>query len=254
MLTSGYDGTAARLYDQVYSGRARDWAPRILAFHTANRSGNCPKTVVDLCCGNGHLLRHFVDGGYTGYGVDISPDMLAMARKNLKGADPDRYHLIEADVSQVALPAGVAGLVVSTVDALNHLPGPQEFRSCVKSVVSALAPEGYFVFDLLTPFGLADSNQVGATVLEDYAVISRGVLLPEESRSHSRATGFLRRKDGLYERFDLNTTRYAFTPEDVDQVLREEGFSSIHRARIDDLGTPVKDFGQDERAFFVARR
>ncbi|MGW5781954.1 class I SAM-dependent methyltransferase [Streptomyces sp. NPDC003863] len=254
MLTSGYDGPAARLYDMVYSGRARDWAPRIRAFHEAHRTPDCPRAVVDLCCGNGHLLRHFVAEGYTGIGVDLSADMLEMARRNLKDVDHDRYDLIQADVSRVALPTGAAGLVVSTVDALNHLPGPAEFRDCVRTAAAALVPGGHFVFDLLTPAGLADANQVGATVLDDHVVVSRGVFLPEQSRSHSRATGFLRRKDGLYERFDLNATRYAFTPEEVEAMLGEAGFAHVHRARIDDLATPLTDFGRDERAFFVARR
>ncbi|WP_380282758.1 class I SAM-dependent methyltransferase [Kitasatospora purpeofusca] len=253
MLTSGYDGPAARLYDLVYSGRSRDWAPRIMAFHEATRARDAPRSVIDLCCGNGHLLRHFVAGGYTGTGVDLSADMLEMARRNLRDVDRDRYELIEADVSRVELPTGSAGLVVSTVDALNHLAGPAEFRDCARTVAAALVPGGHFVFDLLTPAGLADANQVGATVLEDHVVVSRGVFLPEQSRSHSRATGFLRRKDGLYERFDLNATRYAFTPEEVEGILREEGFSDVHRARIEDLETPLSDFGQDERAFFVAR-
>ncbi|MGC4804655.1 class I SAM-dependent DNA methyltransferase [Micromonospora sp. DT233] len=251
---TGYDGTAARVYDQVYSGRAQRWAPLIQAFHEADRPARIPSTIVDLCCGNGQLLRHFLGQGYRAYGVDGSPDMLDQARKNLRHVDPDRFDLVEADVSRFRPPPGLsAGLVVSTVDALNHLAGPDALRECIDTVAALLVPGGHFIFDLLTETGLVDANQVGATVMPDSAVISRGLYLPEESRSYTRTTGFLRRKDGLYERFDLNAVRYAFVPEQVEQDLLDAGFRQVHQAHVEDLATPAAGRHTD-RVFLVARR
>jgi SAM-dependent methyltransferase len=200
------------------------------------------------------LLCHFAEHGYQCFGVDLSQSMLDRAAKTLAGVR-DRVTLLQADVTDFELPGRPhVGLVVSTMDSLNHLPNESSLASCFRLVSELLRPGGLFVFDLLTKEGLADDNKSAATVLPDSAVISRGVYLEDTGLSHSRVTGFLRRPDHLYERFDMNTSRCEFAPDRVRHLLAEAGFASVHLADVVDLGMPLALPDSRDRVFYVAIR
>jgi SAM-dependent methyltransferase len=255
MKKTGYDGLMAKVYDKLYSHNARAWAPLIQGFHESRSDADTlPRSILDLCCGNGILLRHFAEQDYECFGVDLSQSMLDRAAKTLTGVG-DRVTLLRADVTDFELPGRPrVGLAVSTMDALNHLPNETDLVSCFRLVSEMLCPGGLFVFDLLTKEGLADDNKSGATVLPDSAVVSRGVYLEEVGLSHSRVTGFLRRSDGLYERFDMNTTRCEFAPDRVCDLLAEAGFAKVHLADMVDLATPLAVPDGRDRVFYVAIR
>lgn len=101
-------------------------------------------TVVDLGSGNGALLRHFEDRGWSRFGVESSASGLSQAR----AADPAAAY-DQADVSGdlSAHPAwGRADLVLST-EVVEHLYAPRAFaRNCA----GLLRPTGRLV--LSTPY------------------------------------------------------------------------------------------------------
>jgi SAM-dependent methyltransferase len=252
---SGYDGLMARVYDKAYSANARAWAPLVRSFHESRpEASGLPRNMLDLCCGNGVLLRHFAEQGYQCFGVDLSQSMLDRGAKSLASVG-ERVTLVCSDVTDFELPGQPRiGLAVSTMDSLNHLPGEADLGSCFKLVSGMLCPGGLFVFDLLTKQGLADANNSGTTVLPDSVVVSRGVYLEDAGASHSRVTGFLRRSDGLYERFDMNTNRCEFAPDRVRDLLAEAGFTDVHLADVADLATPLAGPDGHDRVFYVATR
>ena len=70
--------------------------------------------VLDLGCGTGlslPLLRAAVGASGAVYGVDLSPDMLAAARRRCSEAGWANVHLIEADAESFELPEPVDGLL-----------------------------------------------------------------------------------------------------------------------------------------------
>lgn len=70
--------------------------------------------VLDLGCGTGlslPLLRTAVGGSGTVYGVDLSSDMLAAARRRCREAGWTNVHLIEADAESFELPEAVDALL-----------------------------------------------------------------------------------------------------------------------------------------------
>jgi YHS domain-containing protein/SAM-dependent methyltransferase len=70
--------------------------------------------VLDLGCGTGlslPLLRAAVGASGAVYGVDLSPDMLAAARRRCSEAGWTNVHLIEADAERFELPEPLDGLL-----------------------------------------------------------------------------------------------------------------------------------------------
>lgn len=77
-------GSLSKYYDRLYS--YRDYLDEAVRLQNLiiKHSLKEPKTILDVACGTGLHLKHLSDD-YSCTGVDISKDMLKIARKNAKG-------------------------------------------------------------------------------------------------------------------------------------------------------------------------
>lgn len=102
---------------------------------------------LDLCCGTGKLCGLFRDNGFVSEGVDISHEMLKVAREHY----PD-INFLEEDVS-VFCRDNAYDVITCTDDALNHITDPEKLRSTIHNVGCMLRKDGLFIFDV-NIFGL----------------------------------------------------------------------------------------------------
>src|SRR5262245_49075991 len=149
----GYSRAFAQAYQLRWGGFARQVTPRLLDFYASTRAGQQRRPVLDICCGTGVAAQGFLEAGYPVTGLDLSPHMLAFARANTAGQVGWHAHFIQADAAAFALD-GQFGLAISLYDALNHLPDLQALRNCFHCTAAAVAPGGWFIFDLNTRLGL----------------------------------------------------------------------------------------------------
>ena len=249
-----YSRAFAQAYNLRWNGFARNAAPHLLAFYQATPHGQARRPVLDLCCGTGLLAATFLEQGFQVTGLDLSPHMLAHAQENTAGwAAAGQASYIRADAACFAL-ASHFGLIVSTYDALNHLPDFAALRACLRSASAALLPGGIFVFDLNTRRGLERWNSTNVDDNEAALVITRGRYDGESSRAILNITGFLRNQAGAYERFDETVFNTVFDLQPVLWALLDSGFASAHAARLDDLRAPLADPEAEGRVFIVAQR
>ncbi len=249
-----YNRIFARVYNLRWAGFANQVAPRLLEFYGRTPVGQMHKTVLDLCCGTGQLAQCFLEKGYRVTGLDLSEHMLDYARENNRAyVESGQARFVEGDAANFTLD-GQFGLVVSTFDALNHLPDEQALRNCFQCVCKVLVEEGYFIFDLNTRQGLRRWNGLNVDDGEDIVIITRGVNDEEHGKAYTEISGFVREEDGRYERFRQVAYNTAFELTRVKNALLELGWREVHLARLADLSVPADDPESEGRVFFVARR
>ena len=240
----------ARYYARhsTFAGTA---APRIRALYEATYGDDTERTVLDVCCGVGTLAEHFLSHGYTVTGIDLSEPMLAIARQKLGSyLQGGQARLIQADATSFSAD-GRFGLATCTFDALNMLQSSEALASCFACVRRALAPDGMFVFDLMTRNGFwLDYNYLGVRDTEDELYIYKSVY-DGADKAAARMTGFIRDGDH-WDRFDEFRTPTLFLAPDVVTALRDAGWPQIRITSADDLRTPVTDPEQFDRVFFIA--
>ncbi|MBQ5777802.1 MAG: class I SAM-dependent methyltransferase [Oscillospiraceae bacterium] len=98
-----------------------------------NRAGIREDTrLLDVACGTGVLFPYYAARGADVCGVDISPEMVRIAKHNF----PD-IEVICADATEISFPEGFGAVMV--YNAFPHFPDP---RAAVRALSSHLAPGG----------------------------------------------------------------------------------------------------------------
>lgn len=246
-----YDKGFAKVYDLRWSGFARQVAPLILDFYAATPIAQENKTVLDLCCGTGHLAVHFLARGYRVVGIDLSDHMLHYAREHARQyIQTGQATFIQGDASNFTLDERF-GLVVSTFDSLNHLEHEQALYRCFQCVYAVC--DGYFIFDLNTRRGLKRWNSIQVDDSDDdVLIINRGIYDGHSDKAWTKITGFIRLPDGRYERFDETAFNTVFDMTKVRDALLAVGWKNVYFARIQDLRTPLDEPEKEGRVFIVA--
>jgi SAM-dependent methyltransferase len=203
--------------------------------------------VLDVCCGTGYLARLLVSRGLRVTGIDLSPEMVRYARRNVPEAE-----FQVADGRDFRFRACFHG-AISTFDSLNHILTLPELECVFRNVSRALIRGGLFAFDIL----LEDACRAAwagdfALVRDDHMLAVTGGRFDKTSRlARSRLTMF-RRCRGRWLRSDAVVTEKCYTAEEIVRGLESVGFGAVTLYDARDLDIePELGAG---RMFVTARR
>lgn len=142
-----YGPDQAAIHDRAFGRLAARAADHLLGVLAA--AGHHGGTVVDLGCGSGILAARIGAAGYDVVGVDLSPDMVRLARANAPAA-----RLTVGSLHDAELPPGCVA-VAAVGEALNYATdpraGPEALARLAGRVAAALAPGGVWLFDVAGP-------------------------------------------------------------------------------------------------------
>ena len=131
----------ARFYDLDLEGYVDDLH---LYRHLAAEVGGA---VLELGCGTGRVTAALVDENLTVVGIDLSPNLLAIARERLAGSGVT-LHL--ADFRTVSLEERF-GLVLIPLGGLQHMSTTSDLVAALATAAHHLAPGGLVVVDVEAP-------------------------------------------------------------------------------------------------------
>jgi SAM-dependent methyltransferase len=196
-------------------------------------AGHRSGTVVDLGCGSGILAAAVSDAGYDVLGIDLSGDMIDLARAHAPRA---RFEI--GSVHDVALPRSVA--ITAVGEVLNYATdaraGLQALADLAVRARAALEPGGVFLFDVSTPG--RNGPAARRVVFHDREEWSLAMEADEDVDSLvRRIVVFRRTPDGLYRRTDERHVLRLYDADEVAHVLDEIGFRVERRASYSDDAT-----------------
>jgi ubiquinone/menaquinone biosynthesis C-methylase UbiE len=100
--------------------------------------------ILDVACGTGIIALAFAKQGHSVYGIDISPEMVALAELKSSGIANLSFGVQNMTDFKVL---GEFDLVTCTFDALNYLITIDELKAMFGCVARSLRKSGLFVFD-----------------------------------------------------------------------------------------------------------
>ena len=132
-----------RLAPRLVAVESRNWhlqSRMALNLETIDQYAKPGGRVLDIGCGTGFLLERLAERGFSGVGIDLSPESVEHARRRLAeiGAD-DRLTAVVGSAYEP--PAGPYDLIALT-DVLEHLEDP---RACLAALRAQMAPGALLV-------------------------------------------------------------------------------------------------------------
>lgn len=103
--------------------------------------GNGGKRHLDLACGTGPHVRHFLDAGFQSSGLDINQPMLDLAQQRCPEATLSLQDMCGFQVDQPL------DLVTCFLYSIHYSGSIERLRACLDSVHAALADGGVFCFN-----------------------------------------------------------------------------------------------------------
>ena len=209
--------------------------------------------VLDLCCGTGTMTLELDSLGYDMTGIDLSPEMLDIARqKALHKNRAENNLFLCQDMCSFEL-YGTVQAVVSCLDSLNHLDCKADLKKVFDLVHNYLERGGLFMFDLNSPYKFKNIYGTNAYVLEDEGIYCgwQNIYDKDSRICDFYTTVFTENEDGTYSRFDDYEREYCFTQKEVEKLLLKCGFELVSVDGDIDGSAVEKD---TERLYFTAKR
>lgn len=137
-------GIFARVYDELmdYSLFPK-WKE-----YTMNYLPKKGSQILELACGNGELAILLKQAGYDIQGLDLSAEMLSIAKRKQEAAGVS-FPLIQADMRDLS-DFNLYDGIISFCDSLCYLPSPEDLITVFNQVYEHLNKDGIFLFDVFT--------------------------------------------------------------------------------------------------------
>ena len=212
---------SSRFYDAIYS--FKDYAAEATKVDALIKERNPgARTLLDVACGTGMHLEH-LRGGYDGEGLDLDPELLAIARERLPGIP-----LHEGDMTTFDLGRRFDA-VICLFSSIGYARTVEDLNRAVAAMAGHLEPGGVLVVEpWLTPEVWQDGHPGAVFVDEPELKIAR-VDLPERDGRMSRIDfHYLVATPAGIDRFEERHELGLFTHDEYVAAFRAAGLEAEH--------------------------
>ncbi|MBO5312546.1 MAG: class I SAM-dependent methyltransferase [Clostridia bacterium] len=218
----------AKVYDTLnFSCDYDKLAQHLIREIKENESVNT-SLVLDLACGTGAITFRLHDVGYDMTGIDLSEDMLSVAREESYERGVSDILWLCQDMTDFEL-YGTVDACVCCLDSINYLTKISDVKKCFSLVYNYLVPDGLFIFDVNTPYRF--KNVYGNN---DYILESQSSLCAWQNQYNEKSrlcqfflSIFQQNEDGTYTRSDEIQVERCYSLKQIKSALSECGFELI---------------------------
>lgn len=188
-----------------------------------------PGTAAELGCGTGTITLPLAERGLRMYGVDQSPDMLALAAAKAQQRPhlaPGTVYWMEQDMVDLQLPDQVDA-IYAFCDSLNYIADCDDMLAMFRNVRRHLQSGGIFCFDVWSPaqFARYGSEQPFIWDEEQLAYIWTCHYHDESRIIEHELTIFVQEESGLFRKIEETHIQKAYPVEWIEAALQTTGFS-----------------------------
>lgn len=271
-----YTGFASVYDDFMDNVPYEEWAAYLIDL--LREHGIMDGLVAELGCGTGRMTRLLAKAGYDMIGIDLSEEMLEIARE-YEFEEISAQEMTEDEVQNIGSSQGIMYLnqdmrefelygtvraIVSICDSMNYLTTEAELKQVFRLVNNYLDPDGIFIFDMNTlhkyrdvigEATIAENREDCSFIWEnffdcetninqyDVTIFKKVDWEPEEEEDAGEAA------NPLFERLTETHFQKAYELETVFRLLREAGMEVLAAFEV---GTHQPVTEQTERMYIVA--
>ena len=195
---------------------------------------NHTQTILEVACGTGRLMAIMESEGYRVTGLDLSPEMLALAQPRVRG------RLIQSDMRELGF-RGEFDAILCMGSSFTYMSTDRDALKALRGFYDALKPGGILVFDNFDAERFDPERYrhwrenvyrvEGATITRR----SRNRGWDPESYRWVAEWEYIIERDGSTQRVTDHGALRAFTYEQLSRLLRKTGFTGVQLLKSDRL-------------------
>lgn len=237
----------ARFYDRLMDDCDYDARADYL-YELFNRFACKPKLMLDLACGTGNFSYRMIKHGVDVIGVDMSAEMLNIAREKAEkhGSSP-LFLCQKADELDLY---GTIDSCICTLDSVNHITDYDELCRSFARVALFMEKGGLFIFDANTEYKHAHILGNNTFISDDDDLYT--VWCNECGGTVVNITlDFFLKSGESYQRFSEQFEERAYSDDEFAYALESAGFKLLAVYGDMTVNAPAED---EERKIFIARK
>lgn len=188
--------------------------------------------ILELACGTGRISLMLAEAGYEIVGVDLSPEMLEIAREKLQKIPEviqSRVTFYRGDITDMTLDQKFAMIIIPS--SFKYLLTTDDQLACLKCVREHLQDTGIFILDLYPSEAF---EQDGANTIAPVEI--EGAMVTKTYKYSNDLNNQLRHWDvvvetthpnGDIERIETESTTALIMPREADLLLKLAGFQIV---------------------------
>lgn len=210
------------------------------------------QNILELACGTGNITIPLAKKNYDIAGIDISDEMLNVARVKAEKQNIELV-LLEQDIADLDFDVTNLDCVLCACDGFNYITYDEDLQSVFSKTYELLKEEGIFIFDISSFYKLSTilgDNMYGEN-RENLSYMWQNYFDDEQNLVEMELTFFVADKDGKYDKYEEIHLQRAYTEEEIIKILNKAGFSKIKVYGDFTFESPSED---SERIFFICRK
>lgn len=209
-----------------------------------------PKLIAELGCGTGNITIRLAKKQYDMIGIDISSDMLTIAKQKSFEQNLNILYLLQ-DITAFEL-YGTVDCIISLCDSLNYILKENHLFQTFKLVNNYLNPNGLFIFDLNTEYKFkkvlakntfAETTKTAAYIWENY--------YDNQKKLNEYYMNFFIKTKDSYKRFEELHYEKSYSIDTIKKLLAKAGLKLLNVYDAFTFNEPKKN---SERVYFIAQK
>lgn len=208
-----------------------------------------PKLIAELGCGTGNITIQLSNKNYDMIGIDISEDMLAIAKQKSEGLN---ILYLSQDITQFEL-YGTVDCIISLCDSLNYILKTNDLFKVFKLVNNYLNPKGLFIFDINTEYKFKNilGTNTFAETKSNAAYIWENFYNKNKKINEYYLNFFIKQTQTNYKRFKEIHYERAYSINTIKKLLKKSNLKLLAVYDAFTFNKPKKD---SERIYFVVQK
>ena len=210
------------------------------------------KNILELACGTGNLTIPLTKKNYDIAGIDISDEMLSVAREKAE-KEGIKLVLLQQDIAELDFDVPNLDCILCACDGFNYLTYDDELESVFEKAHELLKDDGIFIFDISSYYKLSTilGNNMYGENREEVAYMWQNYFDEEENIVEMELAFFIKEEDGRFKRFEEVHQQRAYTEKEVLKMLKKSGFTTVKTYGDFTFEDPKEN---SERIFFVCKK
>lgn len=210
------------------------------------------QNILELACGTGNITIPLAKKNYDIAGIDISDEMLNVARAKAEKQNIELV-LLEQDISELDFDVTNLDCVLCACDGFNYITYDEDLENVFSKTYELLKEEGIFIFDISSFYKLSTilgDNMYGEN-RENISYMWQNYFDDEQNLVEMELTFFVADEGGKFDKYEEVHLQRAYTEEEIIKMLNKAGFSKIKVYGDFTFESPSED---SERIFFICRK